>query len=132
MDGTGEVAALDGAGERGPERAIGRGQAKAAGRDRLLVREGRGDTSLQAGGRDAGRVAIGRGGIGATGGRLAAHGERSDDRGQLRAGRRDRRQQPARLAHQLADGPRADRGQLTTEILGQRQDEPLDHLGRAR
>ena len=41
------------------------------------------------------------------------------------------RQEPPALADDLADGPGADRGQLPAEVLGDGQEEALDHLGRA-
>ena len=41
------------------------------------------------------------------------------------------RQQPPALADDLADGPRADRGELAPEVLGDGHEVALDHLGRA-
>ena len=82
---------------------------------------------------DAGRVARDprrEPGIGTAGG-IRAPRRRPDDRGELGPGRRDRPEQPPALADDLADGPGADCRQLPPEVLGDGQEEPLDHLGRA-
>ena len=61
----------------------------------------------------------------------APHDDGADDRRELRPGRRDRPQQPPALADDLADGPGTDRRQLAAQVLGDGEEEPLDHLGRA-
>ena len=48
------------------------------------------------------------------------------------AATRHRTQVSTALADQLADGPRPHRRQLPPQVLGDRKEERLDHLGRAR
>ena len=52
-------------------------------------------------------------------------------RAELWRGHATRSKCPPALAYHLSDGPRADRRQLATEVLGNGQEERLDHLGRA-
>ena len=104
--------------------------AQAADRHRSLVAERGRDAGLERGRRgmaDGPRREAGsarRAGIGAP-------RRRADDRRELGPGRGDRAQQPPALADDLADRPGADRGQLAAEVLGDGQEEALDHLGRA-
>ena len=105
-DGPVELAALEGAGEPGTERAIRRRDAETGGRDRPLAAERRRDADFE---RRRGRVAdlaTGTGRVRATGGRGAPR-RGADDRRQLGPGDRQGREQPPALADDLADGPRA-------------------------
>ena len=61
----------------------------------------------------------------------AAHGAAPMTGVEFGAGDGERRQQPARLPDDLADGPGAHGRQLAAEVLGQVEHVALDHLGRA-
>ena len=120
-DRAGQLAALDRAGQPGAERAVGRGQAQAAGRDRALAAERGRDAGARAG--EAGRVAdvaAGRRRVRPTG-RGAPATAPAPMTGASSASRAPAigAQQPARLADDLADRPRADGGQLAPEVLGE-------------
>src|SRR6187401_207656 len=56
---------------------------------------------------------------------------RADDRRELASRRPRRAKYLAALADDLADRPCADHGKLAPEILGDCEEERLDHLGRA-
>ena len=125
-----ELAALEGAGEPGTERAIRRRDAETGGRDGALAAERRRDPDLQRGRGRVPDLATGTGRVRATGGRGAPR-RCPDDRRQLGARERDGRQQPPALADDLAHGPGTHRGQLAPDVLGDGREVADDRVGRA-
>ena len=124
-------AALDGAGQGRAERPIRGGDLQAADADRALAVECGGDPRLERGRRGVADDPRRRGRVGAAAG-ACRPGRRPHDRPEVRGGSSDRDQEPLRLADHLANGARAERGQLAPEVLGQREREALDLLRGTR
>ena len=118
-----QVLALDGAREARPERALGGRQAQPGRGEGPLAMERGDQPDLHRRGRGARHRAVHLRRVRpASRGRVP--GGRTRDPPQVDRGVRPLTQDPARLAHHVPHGTRADRGELEPQVLGERRKKP--------
>jgi hypothetical protein len=123
-----ELAALEGAGQAGAERAIGGREAETGSGDRTLATERRRDRRFELGCRRMTDLATGGGRVCTTDG-TGGPWRAADDGTELRSRGRDGSQQTAALADDLADRTCADRGKLAAEVFRDRGEVAHDVVG---
>ena len=131
MDRAAQVAALEGAGERRPERAIRRGEAQTRGGHGALAAERGGDAGLQRGRRGVAHVAAGARGVGA-----ASRRRRPTDAAPMTGASSARAAGIGVSSRRLSPttsptDPGADGRQLAAQVLGDRGEVAHDVVGRA-